>query len=229
LRPRRWPKDWWQPRTDAAVSTVVGPAAYCLGEAALSAQHFAKVEVPYAESEQDGGQFYPQGFVRLRGPEVEPALSRQQPQASHGSLLVPIRGDDSLRQQLVGAGDAAQRGKCLNRRPERRQRLEEAGAAPSGVQDAELALRVVETSAACQLNRRPGEWVGQVADAIERAARSCSVPDWTHAVARKLRAAWRTSCGCSARTSAGARSSRPGFMPMNQARTVSADSFWSNS
>ena len=95
------------------------------------------------------------------------------------------------------------------------------------VQDAELALRIVEAAATNELMGRPREWVGQAADAVEQAARGGSTPDGAHPLARKARAACITSSGRSPSARAGAWSSRPGFMPRNQARTVSADSFCS--
>lgn len=112
----------------------------------------------------------------------------------------------------------------LDARTERRQHLDEAGfRLLRGVEHAEPAPLIVEAAAARIFERRPCQWIGRPRNPIEARGRHSRM-DRHQPETRKERAACSTRSGCSAITIAGAPSSRFGFIPTNQARTVSSDS-----
>lgn len=197
------------------------------GGAPPRTEHRAHVQVHQTQVKQGDRQLAAQRLAGLRRPEVELGLSWPYAQPHDGALLVPAGRNHAPRHWLLTACHLLQGGKGLDRGTESRQCLDETGSPLPSLQDAKLALRIVEATAANEFRGRPRERVGQAAETVEHAARAGRAPDGAHQLARKTRAACITSSGRLASARAGAWSSRPGFMPRNQARTVSADSLCS--
>src|SRR3990170_224487 len=143
---------------DPGVTVIVGPAGNGLGEAPPRTEPPAQVQVGQAQVEQRGRQLRAQRLAGLRRPKVQPALPWPQAQSRDGALLVPVGRNHAPRHWLLATRHLLQGGKGLDRGAESCQCLEETGSPLPGVQDAELALRIVEAAATNELMGRPRKW-----------------------------------------------------------------------
>ena len=88
--------------------------------------------------------------------------------ASHRVSLVPMGRDDASGKRLVSVDQFFQAGESSEEWAELRECLDEgASTLRSGIEDAELALRVVEPPVTLDVPRRESAWIWQPADAVE--------------------------------------------------------------
>lgn len=208
---------------------LVGPLADRLGEHLGGTEYATQIEVREPECQEGGGQLRAK---RLPGPQrskIEPTLPWPQTEPNNRVSLVPVGRNRASRSRLLSADHVFQAGESGNQWAKLRERFHErASTLGCGVKDAELALRIVKSPVTHHVPRRESSWIRQPADAIKQPTGRTRLLDRAHPLAKKFRAAPNTACGLSASRSAGAWSSRSGFIPMNQARNVSDDSDWSN-